>query len=213
MIDTQSHMKIKPMCKKSKLFLHLIYTVTLVSFAPLTVLADEAPATETSEKQEKNSGGMRSWAPTNSTKKAEKPTSTAKAVGEDELTEEELAIINDLEERLERDKQDEKQKDKKLTPEEKLWEKYNKLAKQHAEDEKAEKSKNDDDDEEASEKEDDDNDKKDKESSSENESEENTDENADEDKDSHGLKGILERYKKSQENKGGMNSRSFGDID
>ncbi len=108
----------------------------------------------------------------------------------DEKTEEVEETTDTDEEEIDED--GEKVSEEELTPEEKLWEKYKKLAEgadTDAEDKNGEDDEISEEDEEAL---------------------------LEEEKiiqETIGLKSIIEDYKNSQENKGTMNSRSFGNVD
>lgn len=82
------------------------------------------------------------------------------------------------------------------SPEQKLWDKY-KALKEDAEKEGKKDSKKDDNEDQED----------------ENDLSDTEEESADEKKKSTGITGIIEDYKKSQQDKGSLNTRSFGKID
>ncbi len=165
-------------------------------------LTDSNPPEKGAEKVAEKTKGMRSWAPAPQ-KTEEKEKSPQKTVkDESELSKEERSVIDDIDKLLSEDEEQKNGDDKNLTPEEKLWKKYKDLAK-NGKKEKENPAKSDKDKEDV-EKEKDDQDK---------ETAEASETPPEEEKAATGIAAILEKYKKSQEEKSGMNSRSFGNID
>lgn len=183
----------------SKLFLIAL----IISFAAIPATAEQ---TDTEEKPK----GMQSWAPTPKTenKKAKKSSSDTKTEKEelvtiDDLTPEERAVLEEIDNELAKE-ETEKKSNKKLSPEEKLWKKYSDLAKDNAKKEKEETSEKEEKKKEKS---------KDVAPASAKEDKESNADSKEEKAEDNGMMGILKRYKESQEGKGKMNSRSFGNID
>ncbi len=195
------------MFKFSKLFLYLCM-LSLIS-APVAAENDALPETQAltpAQTEKKKIGGMRSWAPTPQ-KTKEKESAPEKTLKDDSsLSKEERAVISDMDKLLEEDEEQTKDKaSRPLSPEEKLWKKYKDLAKKG-------KQNNDKAEEKTELKKEKDTEAKDEETNKETPDAENA-EPPKEEKAATGIAAILEKYKKSQEGKGGMNSRSFGEID
>lgn len=191
--------------------------ILIIANAPFCAEAQEA-SPYYNKPVEKEHKGLQSWSPSAPADKTDKKEKADTEIDkkdkntEQHLSKEDQETLEKLDNEL---KETEKSHDETLTPEEKLWKKYKALA---------ENNKNKQNDEKSTETKKPEQQKENNEKDSASKSSENNDlaheetpkedeKNTDEAKATNGILAILEKYKKSQENKGGMNSRSFGDIE